>query len=301
MRVLFGRCKWVMAGVVVAFGMAQVAPVEAAPVERDLGVEASERQREYLIETYGVTEAQAATAVGVQSQSIDLVDDLDERLGGRLLSSRIETSTGELHVVVADEQSAVEARAAGAHVTVGESYDWDAAKAEVGNVLDSVGIDNFSLSVNSEYTGLVVTIGGLESSPASQQAVEALSGLDFSVVVEFSEKTSERAHIAGDSIAICTLGFNVRQDSTGNTYATTAGHCSESVGQVIRDSTGGRIGEVTEFNLGPSDYALIKPDNGVVLDGEIGMYISLISGSVDVEKSTTPVVGASVCHTGRSD
>ncbi|MDH6227674.1 MULTISPECIES: S1 family peptidase [Streptomyces] len=89
----------------------------------------------------------------------------------------------------------------------------------------------------------------------------------------------------------CSLGFNV-QDSAGNYYFLTAGHCTEGAGTWYSNS--GRttvLGSTAGTSFPNNDYGLVRYTNSsVTKSGTVG--------SVDIRSAATPTVGTTVTRRG---
>ncbi|MEU3557027.1 S1 family peptidase [Streptomyces fragilis] len=89
----------------------------------------------------------------------------------------------------------------------------------------------------------------------------------------------------------CSLGFNV-QDSAGNYYFLTAGHCTEGAGTWYSNS--GRttvLGSTAGTSFPTNDYGIVRYTNSsVTKSGSVG--------SVDIKSAATPSVGTTVTRRG---
>lgn len=92
--------------------------------------------------------------------------------------------------------------------------------------------------------------------------------------------------------ATCTLGFNV----TGG-MALTAGHCGKIVPAWIKENNGLYIGPTIAYSFPGDDFALIRNDGQMAQRGDVQAYDA---GIQDITTAADPVVGQSVCKSGRT-
>ncbi|MFV2119217.1 S1 family peptidase [Streptomyces sp. Act-28] len=93
----------------------------------------------------------------------------------------------------------------------------------------------------------------------------------------------------------CSLGFNVR-DSSGVTYALTAGHCTEIAGTWYTNSGQSTLlGSRAGTSFPGNDYGLIRHSNASAADGRVYLY----NGSYrDITSAGNATVGQSVQRSG---
>ncbi|KUH37937.1 MULTISPECIES: S1 family peptidase [Streptomyces] len=93
----------------------------------------------------------------------------------------------------------------------------------------------------------------------------------------------------------CSLGFNVR-NSSGTTFALTAGHCTEIAGTWYTNSgQTALLGSRTGSSFPVNDYGIIRHSNSSAADGRVYLY----NGSYrDITGAANATVGQSVQRSG---
>lgn len=263
-----------------------------AALQRDLGLTAAEVEQ--LIESQG-------TAI---EQHEGLADELDE---AAYAGSWLDADTGTLTVAVTDAEAADLATDAGAQATVvsrsGQELtaiteEFDAlAEAEPAAMADAI---SWGIDVASNQVVLTVLEGAAgEFASVTEEYGEAVrieeSGIEPSLTSHGGEPFLDGAMPYNTPQGGCSVGFNVRNPSTGVGYFLTAGHC-HNAGQTA--SHGQVIGPVVASFFPGFDDALVRVDNtGYWIQGP---WMWTYPGFVTVPGWTDPPVGTAVCASGRT-
>ncbi|MFG3199285.1 S1 family peptidase [Streptomyces sp. NPDC048208] len=148
-------------------------------------------------------------------------------------------------------------------------------------------------AVDSKTNRVLVTVDSTVSQ-AEISKIKEQAGADALTIKRTSGKF-QKLISGGDAIYAsswrCSLGFNV-QDSAGNYYFLTAGHCTDGAGTWWSDSSHSTVLGTTAGSSFPgNDYGIVRYTNGsVTKSGAVG--------SQDITSASTPSVGTSVTRRG---
>ncbi|MEU6402653.1 S1 family peptidase [Streptomyces sp. NPDC046985] len=149
--------------------------------------------------------------------------------------------------------------------------------------------------VDSSTHHVVVTADSTVSK-AEIAAIKRQAGADAgALTIKRTSGQFKKLISGGDAIYAdnwrCSLGFNV-QDSSGNYYFLTAGHCTDGAGSWwTSTSHSTTLGTTAGSSFPGNDYGIVRYTNGsVAKPGAVG--------SVDIKSAATPSVGTTVTRRG---
>ncbi|MGC5000478.1 MULTISPECIES: S1 family peptidase [unclassified Streptomyces] len=148
-------------------------------------------------------------------------------------------------------------------------------------------------AVDSKTNRVLVTVDSTVSQ-AEISKIKEQAGAD-ALTIKRTPGKFQKLISGGDAIYAsswrCSLGFNV-QDSAGNYYFLTAGHCTDGAGTWWSDSSHSTVlGTTTGSSFPGNDYGIVRYTNGsVTKSGTVG--------SQDITSASTPSVGTSVTRRG---
>nr|WP_237518270.1 S1 family peptidase [Streptomyces sp. SID4982] len=148
-------------------------------------------------------------------------------------------------------------------------------------------------AVDSKTNRVLVTVDSTVSQ-AEISKIKEQAGAD-ALTIKRTPGKFQKLISGGDAIYAsswrCSLGFNV-QDSAGNYYFLTAGHCTDGAGTWWSDSSHSTVLGTTAGSSFPgNDYGIVRYTNGsVTKSGAVG--------SQDITSASTPSVGTSVTRRG---
>ncbi|GAA2310208.1 S1 family peptidase [Streptomyces kunmingensis] len=149
-------------------------------------------------------------------------------------------------------------------------------------------------TVDAKTKQVVVTVDSTVSQAEIAQIKKEAGATAGALKIERTAGTFKKLISGGDAIYAsswrCSLGFNV-QDSAGNYYALTAGHCTDGAGTWWTNSGHSTVlGSTAGSSFPGNDYGLIKITGSVTKSGTVG--------SQDITRAATPSVGTTVTRRG---
>lgn len=150
-------------------------------------------------------------------------------------------------------------------------------------------------AVDAKTNRVVVTVDSTVSQAEINKIKKEAGDKSGALTVKRTSGKFEKFISGGDAIYAsswrCSLGFNV-QDSAGNYYFLTAGHCTDGAGSWYSNS--GRttvLGSTSGSSFPGNDYGIVRYTNSsVAKSGTVG--------SVDIKSAATPSVGTTVTRRG---
>ncbi|WP_448321732.1 S1 family peptidase [Streptomyces sp. CO7] len=150
-------------------------------------------------------------------------------------------------------------------------------------------------AVDAKTNRVVVTVDSTVSQAEINKIKKEAGDKSGALTVKRTSGKFEKYISGGDAIYAsswrCSLGFNV-QDSAGNYYFLTAGHCTDGAGSWYSNS--GRttvLGSTSGSSFPGNDYGIVRYTNSsVAKSGSVG--------SVDIKSAATPSVGTTVTRRG---
>ncbi|MET8578408.1 S1 family peptidase [Streptomyces sp. NPDC005012] len=150
-------------------------------------------------------------------------------------------------------------------------------------------------AVDAKTNRVVVTVDSTVSQAEIKKIKAEAGDRADALTIKRTEGKFQKYIGGGDAIysssGRCSLGFNV-QDSAGNYFFLTAGHCTEGAGTWYSNS--GRttvLGSTAGTSFPNNDYGLVRYTNSSVTK-------SGTAGSVDIRSAATPSVGTTVTRSG---
>jgi streptogrisin C len=311
-----GALALAMLATVSAVTVASQASADPGTAERPAATGLSADLLAALKRDLGLTADQAKRRVAEQARAIEADRTARARAGAAFAGSWFDTGSGKLVVAVSDARAAAKLDITGVQVrTVKHSkahldgihagLDALAGKAKGTSARAAIGKQHPSLAglagwhVDPKTNSVVVT------AIAGQPRAKALASLEKygdAVRVEYTSVAPQRTQFmdGGDGInfATCSAGFNLRDQSTGQGYLLTAGHCV-STGSSLFGHDGTFFGPVLESWFDVYDDAIARNDNagywtqGPWVDGNPsngGFYV--ITGFTDAP------IGTTLCKSG---
>nr|WP_237536934.1 S1 family peptidase [Streptomyces sp. SID5785] len=150
-------------------------------------------------------------------------------------------------------------------------------------------------AVDAKTKQVVVTVDSTVSQAEINKIRAEAGDTAGALKIERTPGTFKKLISGGDAIYAsswrCSLGFNV-QDSSGNYYFLTAGHCTDGAGTWWSNSSHSTtLGTTAGSSFPGNDYGIVRYTNGsVTKSGTVG--------SVDITKAATPSVGTTVTRRG---
>ncbi|MEU6604552.1 S1 family peptidase [Streptomyces shenzhenensis] len=150
-------------------------------------------------------------------------------------------------------------------------------------------------AVDSKTNRVVVTVDSTVSQAEIAEIKEQAGATSGALTIKRTPGTFNKLISGGDAIYAsswrCSLGFNV-QDSSGNYYFLTAGHCTDGAGTWWSNSGHTTtLGTTAGSSFPGNDYGIVRYTNSsVAKSGTVG--------SVDITSAATPSVGTTVYRRG---
>ncbi|MDQ0990056.1 S1 family peptidase [Streptomyces sp. V3I7] len=163
---------------------------------------------------------------------------------------------------------------------------------------DAVGaadIAGTAWAVDSKTNRVVVTVDSTVSQAEIAKIKRQAGGNSEALTIKHTPGKFQKLISGGDAIYAsswrCSLGFNV-QDSAGNYYFLTAGHCTDGAGTWWSNSSHTTtLGSTAGSSFPGNDYGIVSYTNSsVTKSGTVG--------SQDITSASTPSVGTSVTRRG---
>jgi streptogrisin B len=150
-------------------------------------------------------------------------------------------------------------------------------------------------AVDAKTNRVVVTVDSTVSQAEINKIKKEAGDKSGALTVKRTSGKFQKFISGGDAIYAsswrCSLGFNV-QDSAGNYYFLTAGHCTDGAGSWYSNS--GRttvLGTTSGSSFPGNDYGIVRYTNSsVTKSGSVG--------NVDITSAATPSVGTTVTRRG---
>jgi streptogrisin D len=285
------------AATVLTAGALSAVPASAAPPAAPAPASIDRLAQDYLVDTHGLTRAEAVRALAGQRAALATTQGLEARLGDRLTGAVVDETTGALSVEVSDAAAAEVAEAAGADVRVDSAADVEAGAEALADAMTDLEAAGAAVSVDASGDAVVLSVPAGDVDAATQALVDRAGSLGVPVSIERTAGPVDTfALYGGEDILLnlnqgrCSAGFNLVSGSTY--YLLTAGHCS---GDTWYDD-GVAIGTTSTQSFPGNDYKLIRISNvsGVNPQGTV-LYNS---GTFNVSTAGNPPVGTTVCRTG---
>ncbi|MFE3638361.1 S1 family peptidase [Streptomyces cellostaticus] len=150
-------------------------------------------------------------------------------------------------------------------------------------------------AVDAKTNRVVVTVDSTVSRAEIAKIKRQAGGDSGALVVKHTAGRFNKLISGGDAIYAsgwrCSLGFNV-QDSSGNYYFLTAGHCTDGAGTWWSNSSHSTtLGTTAGSSFPGNDYGIVRYTNSsVTKSGSVG--------SQDITRAATPSVGTTVYRRG---
>ncbi|MFI6878142.1 S1 family peptidase [Streptomyces sp. NPDC050400] len=150
-------------------------------------------------------------------------------------------------------------------------------------------------AVDAKTKQVVVTVDSTVSQAEINQIKKEAGDTAGALKIKRTAGTFKKLISGGDAIYAsswrCSLGFNV-QDSSGNYYFLTAGHCTDGAGTWWSNSGHTTtLGSTAGSSFPGNDYGIVRYTNSsVTKSGTVG--------SVDITGAATPSVGTTVTRRG---
>ncbi|MFJ2604930.1 S1 family peptidase [Streptomyces sp. NPDC091279] len=166
-------------------------------------------------------------------------------------------------------------------------------KSASNSVLDA-DVAGTAWSVDPKTNRVVVTADSTVSQAEIAKIKEQAAGNAGALTIKRTAGKFSKLLGGGDAIYAsswrCSLGFNV-QDSSGNYYFLTAGHCTDGAGTWWSNSGHTTtLGTTAGSSFPTNDYGLVRYTNTSGVSGAVG--------SVDITSAATPSVGTTVYRRG---
>jgi streptogrisin B len=150
-------------------------------------------------------------------------------------------------------------------------------------------------AVDSKTNRVVVTVDSTVSQAEINKIKEQAGSNADALTIKRTPGQFKKLISGGDAIYAsswrCSLGFNV-QDSSGNYYFLTAGHCTDGAGTWWSNSSHSTtLGSTAGSSFPTNDYGIVRYTNSsVTKSGAVG--------SQDITSAATPSVGTTVYRRG---
>ncbi|MDQ0786148.1 S1 family peptidase [Streptomyces sp. B3I8] len=150
-------------------------------------------------------------------------------------------------------------------------------------------------AVDTANHRVVVTVDSTVSQAEIAKIEQAAGSESGALTIKHTPGTFKKLIGGGDAIYAsgwrCSLGFNV-QDSSGNYYFLTAGHCTDGAGTWWSNSSHSTtLGTTAGSSFPGNDYGIVRYTNSSVSK-------SGTVGNVDITSAATPSVGTTVYRRG---
>ncbi|MDQ0814253.1 streptogrisin B [Streptomyces sp. B3I7] len=191
---------------------------------------------------------------------------------------------------------------AAAAITVPSANAFDTAATFSTAQLDRAGssvleadVPGTAWAVDAANHRVVVTVDSTVSQAEIAKIEQAAGSESGALTIKHTPGTFKKLIGGGDAIYAsgwrCSLGFNV-QDSSGNYYFLTAGHCTDGAGTWWSNSSHSTtLGTTAGSSFPGNDYGIVRYTNSSV--SKSGMV-----GNVDITSAATPSVGTTVYRRG---
>ncbi|WP_290865309.1 S1 family peptidase [Hamadaea sp.] len=228
----------------------------------------------------------------------DRAEALAAGLGARSAGAYIDQTTGKSVVSVTDEAAATQVRRSGgiAQLVRHGSADLAGVTADLNATATVAG----TAWATDPTTGqVVVSIDPTVTGAALAKITSAVARHGDAVRVEYLSGALHKTIAGGQAIYggqyRCSLGFNV-QDSAGNYYFLTAGHCTNIASSWYANSSHTTLlGTRTGTSFPGNDYGIVRYSTSYTSHpGSVYLY----SGSQDIASAATPSVGQTVRRSG---
>ncbi|MEU5098631.1 S1 family peptidase [Streptomyces sp. NPDC020996] len=164
-----------------------------------------------------------------------------------------------------------------------------------GNSVLKADVPGTAWAVDSKTNRVVVTVDSTVSKAEIAKIKRQAGSNAGALTIKHTPGTFKKLISGGDAIYAsswrCSLGFNV-QDSSGNYYFLTAGHCTDGAGTWWSDSSHSTtLGTTAGSSFPTNDYGIVRYTNSsVTKSGTVG--------SQDITSAATPSVGTTVYRRG---
>ncbi|WP_324785708.1 S1 family peptidase [Streptomyces sp. H51] len=164
-----------------------------------------------------------------------------------------------------------------------------------GNSVLKADVPGTAWAVDSKTNRVVVTVDSTVSKAEIAKIKRQAGSNAGALTIKHTPGTFKKLISGGDAIYAsswrCSLGFNV-QDSSGNYYFLTAGHCTDGAGTWWSNSSHSTtLGSTAGSSFPTNDYGIVRYTNtSVTKSGTVG--------SQDITSAATPSVGTTVYRRG---
>ncbi|MFI1563385.1 S1 family peptidase [Streptomyces sp. NPDC020490] len=164
-----------------------------------------------------------------------------------------------------------------------------------GNSVLKADVPGTAWAVDSKTNRVVVTVDSTVSKAEIAKIKRQAGSNAGALTIKHTPGTFKKLISGGDAIYAsswrCSLGFNV-QDSSGNYYFLTAGHCTDGAGTWWSNSSHSTtLGTTAGSSFPTNDYGIVRYTNtSVTKSGTVG--------SQDITSAATPSVGTTVYRRG---
>jgi len=167
--------------------------------------------------------------------------------------------------------------------------------AQAGDSVLKSDVAGTAWAVDAKTNRLVVTVDSTVSAAEIAQIKEDAGSKAGAIQIKHTPGKFNKLISGGDAIYAsswrCSLGFNV-QDSAGNYYFLTAGHCTDGAGTWWTSSAHTTtLGSTAGSSFPGNDYGIVRYTNSsITKSGTVG--------SQDITSAATPSVGTTVTRRG---
>jgi streptogrisin C len=271
----------------------------------------------------GLTADQVRTRALQEAKAITVDQTLRTELGSVFGGSWFDAGTGKLVVAVTDAGSVAKVTAAGAQARVVKYSEasLNSIKAE----LDAMAGKTTNSATRQAATAgaklppaLAALTGWYVDSKTNSIVVTTVKGRSVAAASALLSKYGDAVRVeyldaapavaanfldGGDllqtNVGSCSVGFNLRNPSTGQGYVLTAGHCGAGVVGTQASGQGGvNIGPILEAWFPTYDDAIIRRDNSYWIQGPWVDTNPSNGGVITVSGTSDSPVGTSVCKSG---
>jgi streptogrisin D len=231
-------------------------------------------------------------AAAVEPDPAKLAATMAERLGSRTAGSYVDRASGSLIVTVTNAADASTVREAGGVPKTVSRSGADLRQA-ADTLYGTARVPGTAWAVDPVSNQVLVSVDETVTGAKLAKVEAAAAGLGGAARIQRVAGTFDRFITGGDAIigggVRCSLGFNV-QNSSGNFFFLTAGHCGNVAG-TWRNSAGTTLGNTLDSSFPGNDFAIVQY-NASFTDhpGTVG--------SRDITGAGNPVVGQSVTRRG---
>ncbi len=290
---------------------------ESAKAHNDSKSAAAQVQKA-LQRDLGLSPDQARKVLSSQADAIALDKKLQAQLGSAFAGSVFDPASGKLTVLVSKQSELAAVKAAGAEAKLVERSrgQLNKIKAELDTAAGKAEGTNAAVrKVNGERKAAVAGLSSWYVDPASNTVHVTAAKGKLGKAKQSLAKYGNAVSVVEETVAAvptgqfvdggdgyngnnCSVGFNLRNKSTGQGYILTAGHCV-SKGQTVYGFDWNKFGVVLESWFPGLDDALVRNDNsGYWYQGPWVDTNPSLGGFINVSGHTDAPVGTTLCKSG---